>query len=105
MQNTGDIVADHIRFLERVKGSIGSMENLTSRQVNYLGERLRTIGEVVSGSFAKHSAGGRSALDPRLLANLGYSHRVQANKAVIMGINDLPSRTKNAGANAFFFYE
>ena len=94
MQNTGDIVADHIRFLERVKGSIGSMENLTSRQVNYLGERLRTIGEVVSGSFAKHSAGGRSALDPRLLANLGYSHRVQANKAVIMGINDLPSRNQ-----------
>ena len=94
MQDTGDIVGDHIRFLERVKTSIGGMENLTNRQINYLGERLRTMGEVVSGSYAKHSASGRSVLDSRLLANLGYSYRVQANKAIIMGINDLPSKNQ-----------
>lgn len=90
MQRAGGLVENHISFLERVYSSEGTLRNVTSTQANYLGERMRTMGQPIASSFALHSAGGRVGFDPRLLNNLGYSYLTQSNKAIVLGINDIP---------------
>ena len=88
----GNLVENQIEFLERAHQASGSLRNLSKAQLNYLGERLRTFAEPVSGALAGTVVGAQQVqgFDPRLMNNLAYSYLTQANKAIVLGINDIP---------------